>query len=94
MNKSLIKRNQPAFYLLLVSLFSSMYILFAQQNVYKYVISGVFFELFWLPILLSLIIVPVVSIILWIKKGWKIRSPEFATIIISVFNLILMFKLN
>ncbi len=43
MNKSLTKTNQAAFYLLVVSLISTVYILFAQQDVYKYILSGVFF---------------------------------------------------
>ena len=93
MEKIRSKFSDPGIYLLVISLFGMIYILFAQNDVYKYRISGMFFELFWLPVLLSLIVVPVVSIILWIKKGLPLRSFIFATIITSAINILMMFTL-
>lgn len=87
------KINDPAIYLLAVSLLGTVFILLAQLNVYKYILSGMFFELLWLPILLSLIVIPVTSIIIWIKKGWRIRSLEFAAIVTSAINLLLLFTI-
>jgi hypothetical protein len=53
-------------------------------NVYNITLVGVVYEILWLPMLLMMFAIPVLAFILWIKKGFPIRSFYPFTILIFV----------
>ena len=54
------------------------------MDVYKFALVGAIYELLWLPFLLLLFGIPVVSIFFWAKAKFRIRSLFLPTIIISL----------
>ncbi len=46
-------------------------------NVYKIKLIGVFFEILWLPLLITLIVLPVLAFIFWAKEKFILKSYYF-----------------
>lgn len=61
-------------------------------NVYHFAIVGAIYEILWLFMLLGLFGLPIVALVFLIKEKFSFRSLYLYTIIISVFNIILMFS--
>ncbi|HAD15118.1 MAG TPA: hypothetical protein DCF33_22060 [Saprospirales bacterium] len=61
-------------------------------NVYSYKIIGAMYEYLWLGVLVSLFVLPIISIVLLIKEKWNIRSLNIYSFIIGVVtNIYLLF---
>lgn len=61
--------------LLLVNFLAVTFWIVSQNvDVYRYAIVGAIFELFWLPIIASLLLMPFVSIFFWYKDKFKKKS--------------------
>lgn len=58
------------------------------MDIYQYAMVGAIYELLWLPFLLLVFGIPVVSIFLWAKTKFKIRSLFLPTLIISITLLL------
>jgi len=62
-------------------------------NVYSFAFVGAIFEILWLPVLLMLFVLPIISLILLIKEKVNFRSLYlyslligFATILFMIFS--------
>lgn len=53
------------------------------MDVYQFAMVGAIYELLWLPFLILAFGIPAVSIFLWAKEKFRIRSLFLPTIIIS-----------
>ena len=70
------------------------WILGKSTNVYRYPIGGAIFELLWLPSLIVLCILPLVSFILWVKERFKLRSVNFYSLVLAVVTVLVMMLLS
>jgi hypothetical protein len=62
-------------------------------NVYSIAIVGAIFELTAIPMLCLLVILPILSILLIVRKGITIKSLSFYSLMILLINvLLLVFK--
>lgn len=67
-----------------ITLFVCLYWFLVQNiNVYEYAITGVVYELFWLPILGVTVGLPIVSLMFWIKTKFKFNSLFLYTFLLS-----------
>jgi len=58
------------------------------MDVYHFALVGAIYELLWLPFLILAFGIPAVSIFLWAKAKFKIRSLILLTLIISITLLV------
>jgi hypothetical protein len=56
-------------------------------NVYNPAVLGTIFEILWFPGLLRLFILPILSILLWIKEKFDFKSLNFYSIIIAIVTI-------
>ena len=63
-------------------------------NVYRFALTGAIFEIFWLPMLVSLIGVPIVSIIFWTIQKFSLRSLYFYSLLVSLLTTLLLVTLK
>lgn len=76
--------------LLLVNFFAVTFWIVSQNvDVYRYAIVGAIFELFWLPIIASLLLMPFVSIFFWYKDKFKKKSKFVYLLFVSLLSIIL-----
>jgi hypothetical protein len=59
-------------------------------NVYNSAFAGAIFEILWLPFLLILFVLPIISLILLMKEKFDVRSFNIYSIIISVITILFM----
>lgn len=59
-------------------------------NVYRYAFVGALFEILWLPVLLMLVVLPIISVIMLIKEKVNIRSLYIYSFLISVTTIFFM----
>jgi hypothetical protein len=59
-------------------------------NVYRFAIVGVIFEILWLPLLGLIFVLPILSMILWAKERFNLRSFYFYSILITVSAILIM----
>ena len=57
-------------------------------NVYNSAFAGAIFEILWLPFLLILFVLPIISLILLMKEKFDVRSFNIYSIIISVITIL------
>lgn len=64
------------------------------KNVYRFVLVGAMYEILWLPMLASLIALPILAFVFWKKERFIIQSvyPFIITIIIAIILLVLFLK--
>jgi len=58
------------------------WILIRAIDVYKFALSGAIYEILWLPMLVSLFVLPVLSFIRWRKENFKFSSLYFFSILV------------
>mgnify|MGYP000566123606 CR=1 FL=1 len=76
--------------LLLVNFLAVTFWIVSQNvDVYRYAIVGAIFELFWLPIIASLLLMPFVSIFFWYKDKFKKKSKFVYLLLVSLLSIIL-----
>jgi len=51
-------------------------------NVYSFALLGAIFEILWLPMLASLFFLPIISLVLWLKEKFNVRSLYLYSILI------------
>ena len=59
-------------------------------NVYRFDLVGAIFEILWLPVLAMLFILPIISLILWVKEKFNLGSLYLYSILIVVATILLM----
>ena len=73
-----------------IAIAASFWIIANTVDVYKYTALGVIFEIFWLPVILITFSIPILSIVCWYRKGYKISSPFLYVAIAALFLNIVM----
>ena len=51
-------------------------------NVYSFALLGAIFEILWLPMLAALFFLPIISLVLWVKEKFNVRSLYLYSILI------------
>ncbi|NRS90968.1 magnesium-transporting ATPase (P-type) [Chryseobacterium sp. 16F] len=74
---------------ILVCLF---WILSRTIDVYNYAIVGAIYEMLWLPCIVSLIIIPLVSLIFLIKDKFNLRSLNLFSLIVMTLTLLIIYN--
>ncbi len=59
-------------------------------NIYRFAAVGAIFELFWFPMLAMLFVLPIMSLIFWVKEKFNLRSFYLFTILIVSTTILLM----
>lgn len=61
-------------------------------NVYSWPVVGAIFEILWLPSLIILFILPIISFVYWVNEKFKLKSFNLYSLILAiVVVLIIMF---
>lgn len=53
-------------------------------NVYTWAITGAVFEILWLPMIAAIFILPVVSLVFWIRNKFSFKSLYFYSLLLSL----------
>lgn len=63
-------------------------------DIYRYAFIGAIFEFLWLFMLIALFVLPILSIIFWIKEKFNPRSFYLYTLIITVTTIVFLIFLK
>jgi hypothetical protein len=90
-NVAPFKNSKTSIIVFFLSLFVNGYWwLIPYINVYKYAFVGALFEILWLPILLLLFILPIISLILLILERHPLQNLYLYSILIGVTTILIM----
>jgi hypothetical protein len=85
------KNSRTSKIVLLLSIIVSAYWWLGQViNVYSFAVVGVIFEIFWLPVLALLFVLPIISMILLLKEKINIRSLYVYSTLLGVTTILIM----
>jgi hypothetical protein len=59
-------------------------------DVYRYPIVGAIYELLWLPMLASLLVIPVISVLVFIRNKDKARVYAVLSVLFIITSIIIM----
>ena len=59
-------------------------------DVYRYAVVGAIYELLWLPMLVSLLVVPIVSVTIFFKKGKYAKLYAALSILLIVSSILII----
>lgn len=59
-------------------------------DIYRFAVVGAIYEILWLFMLLSLIGLPILSILFLVKEGFNVRSLYLYTILLAVASVLVM----
>jgi hypothetical protein len=88
-----IKNNKivPLVFIVSLVVFAFYFTVYTQViDVYKYAVVGAIYELLWLPMLLSLVLVPLVSAIVFVKQEGKARIYSILAILFIIGSIVIM----
>ena len=85
---SLKKRTSKIIFFLTIAA-AMFWILGKSINVYRWPLVGAIFEILWLPSLIILFILPIVSLLSWYKERFSLKSFNPYSIIIAIAALLL-----
>ena len=71
-------------------LFLAVWMVAYNSNVYKVALVGAIYEMIWLPLIICLFALPIVSFIFWRKDSFKIKSKFLYLIILAVLSITLL----
>lgn len=61
-------------------------------NVYHVAITGVIFEILWLPMVAMIFVLPILSLIFWVRARFSVKSLSlFSLLLIATTILLLVF---
>jgi hypothetical protein len=84
-----MKPRMKKIFLLLSIFVAGFWIVGSLINVYHFTITGVLFEIIWLPVLVLTISLPIMSFISWINEGFNIKSHYLLSIIIIAASVVI-----
>ena len=76
--------------LLINVLFLAVWMVAYNINIYKVAFVGAIYEMIWLPLIICLFALPVVSFIYWKKDSFKIKSKFLYLIVLAVLSITLL----
>lgn len=59
-------------------------------DVYQFKLVGIVYEILWLPSIAALFILPVISVVFWMKIKFKLQSYYPFSILIAVITILTM----
>lgn len=59
-------------------------------NVYSWPVVGAIFEILWLPSLIILFILPIISFVYWVNEKFNLKSFNLYSIILAVVAVLLI----
>jgi len=90
-HSTLFKNSRTSKIVLLLSIIVSAYWWLGQViNVYSFAVVGVIFEIFWLPVLTLLFVLPIISMILLLKEKINIKSLYVYSTLLGVTTILIM----
>jgi hypothetical protein len=84
-----MKPRMKKIFLLLSIFVAGFWIIGLIINVYRFTITGVLFEIIWLPALALTIALPIMSFMSWINEGFNIKSLYLLSIIIITASILI-----
>jgi hypothetical protein len=92
MKDSIFKKLKSGRILLILSIVVFAFGAIAKKtNVYKFKISGAFFEILWLPMLLLFIIIPLLAIYFWRSEKFILKSFNLLVVVVFFITLFSLF---
>ena len=89
------KNSAPSKVLLILNLIvTAFWVVGKTVDIYRYDIVGAIFEILWLGMLLGLFVLPVVSIVFFIREKFNLRSLYLYSLILAVGNIYLVIFLG
>ncbi|PTM08331.1 MAG: hypothetical protein DA407_08315 [Bacteroidetes bacterium] len=88
------RAKQPRIVFILSILTSIFWCLGQLINVYYFTIIGVVFEILWFPMIALLIILPILSLIFFVKENLNLKSPYFYSFLIILSTILFMLLKN
>ena len=84
--------NSKTGYIILVInvLFLAVWMVAYNINVYKVTFVGAIYEMIWLPLIICLFSLPIVSFIYWKKDRFKTKSKFLYLIVLAVLSITLL----
>ena len=74
-----------------LSVFVCLFWLIGQVvNVYRFAVAGALFEIAWLPMLALFFILPIISILLLIKKNVSFKELPLYSLLLLIFTFVLL----
>lgn len=62
-------------------------------DVYRFALVGAIYEILWLPMLLLIFILPIISLVFWVITKFSLKSPYFyAMLIIALTAVVITVK--
>ena len=71
-------------------LFLAVWMVAQNINIYKVVLVGAIYEMIWLPLIICLFSLPIVSFIFWKKDSFNIKSKFLYLIVLAVLSITLL----
>jgi len=59
-------------------------------NVYRFDFVGAIYEILWLPVLALLFILPIISLVFWVKEKFNIKSLFLYSVLIGVTTILFL----
>ena len=59
-------------------------------NVYRFAFVGAVYEILWIGIVALTLMIPIISLIIWIKEGFSLKSLYLVSFIIIVATVVLL----
>ncbi len=88
---TLFKNSRTSKMVFLLSIIVSGYCWLGQViNLYSVALVGAIFEILWLPALVMLIVLPIISMILLLKEKVNVRSLYVYSILLGVATILIM----
>lgn len=89
----MLKDHKPAKIVLVVSIIVFTFYLVGYTllaDVYRYPIVGTIYELLWLPMLASLLVIPIISVLVFIRNNDKSRIYTVLSVLFIITSIIIM----
>lgn len=91
----MINKSKTPEIVFILSLMTSIFWSVGQLvNVYYFVVVGAIFEIVWLPMIVLLFIIPIVSLIYLVKEKFDLKSLYLYSFLISLSTVIFMILIN
>lgn len=70
-----------------------LYFIGSNFDIYKYTVVGAIFELIWLPVILLMFVLPIVSFFFWRTEKFRLKSAyTFSLLICVAVWMIVLFR--
>ena len=89
--KSFLSNSKTEKTVFLISLFVALYWILGQTiNIYLIAFVGAVYEILWLPLIILLFGLPVLSFVFWVKEKFFVRSLFLYSFIIGIGSILFL----